>query len=164
VRERSGNLRRLRERHAYFVNLVRDNTRVSALEKRLCRLAQFLQAGKCSCRIGETTLYHNPRELEAILQSVCPVHGFRDVGELMWAGSALPLRGEDQQFCSCLQSSIREFLLGGRGPLTPAENEKEEKRWREEYGPNSEKQFCRDQQRVRKLIQVYEFEKSRRGD
>jgi len=62
-----------------------------ALEKRLRALEQlYASMGECSCRVNETIFYHNSVELQAILQASCAVHGFRQLGELMWVGSVKP--------------------------------------------------------------------------
>jgi hypothetical protein len=134
-----------------------------ALGKRLCALEQFYAAGaECSCRAGETTVYHNSAELARIMQVSCAVHEFRDLGEVMWVGRSLPLRRDDQQFCSCPPSPLRELLLGGRGPLDEAEQREQKERWMREYGPSSNERFRNDQDQVTQLFRVYDFRKSLR--
>jgi len=117
---------------------------------------------QCNCRAGEKTMYHDSAELVRIMEVSCPVHRLRDLGEMIWIGRCLPLREEDQQFCSCPPSALRELLLGRRGPLDDAEHREQEERWMREYGPSSDEQFFRDQQRVKQLIRIYQFRKSLR--
>jgi hypothetical protein len=109
-------------------------------------------------------LYHNAAELARILAVSCPAHSICDLGEVMWVGKSLPLRRDDEQFCSCPPSPVRELLLGRRGPLDEAEHRAQEERWMREYGPSSDEQFRRDQERVKQLLRIYEFKKSLRGE
>jgi len=148
-----------------FLELERRQTvALAGIEKRLRALEQILFAGaeECNCRVGHKTMYHNAAELARIMAVSCLVHSIRDLGEVMWVGRFLPLRRDDQQFCSCPPSPLRELLLGRRGPLDEAEHREQEERWMREYGASSDEQFCRDQQRVRQLIRTYEFGKSLR--
>ena len=135
-----------------------------ALKKRLLALEQlYAGVGECSCRVNETTPYHNSLELKAILQISCAVHGFRELGELMCVGTGLSLRREDNQFCFCPASPLRELLLGRSEPLSQAEHEAEEEKWAREYGSTSEVDFRTDQVRVAQLVRTYEYNKSRRN-
>jgi hypothetical protein len=136
----------------------------AALERRVRALEQaFSEAGKqCSCRIGGRTIYHCTEELRKILDTRCDVHGFRDLGQLMWVGKGLVLQAEDQKFCFCPPCAAREFLWGRRGPLTEAEHEEEERRWDREYGQASHEEFRRELARAEKLLRQYEYYKSRR--
>ena len=137
---------------------------LAGIEKRLRALEQILFAGAepCNCRASQKTMYHDSAELAFIMEVSCPVDRVRDLGEVIWIGRCLPLREEDQQFCSCPPSALPELLLGRRGPLDDAEHREKEERWMREYDPSSDEQFCRDQQRVKQLIRIYEFRKSLR--
>ena len=131
-----------------------------ALKNRLRALEElYASMGECSCRVEETTLYHDSVELQAILQETCAVHEFRELGDLMWVGTALSLRCEDQQFCSCASSPLRELLLGRHGPLTAQEHAEEEDRWIFEYGAGSDERFRRDQEQIKQLLRNYEYKK-----
>jgi hypothetical protein len=139
-----------------------------ALEHRLLVLEQFYaSAGGCTCRKGLETSYHDAAELAKIMAVTCAIHGFRDLGDLVRVGTGLPLHGEDQQFCSCPSSPIREFLLGLRGPLTPEEHAAETERWAREYGSGSDEERWRERDSIDQLLRIYEFrkslQKSRRG-
>jgi hypothetical protein len=137
---------------------------LASIEKRLRALEQILFAGaeECNCRVGRKTIYHNAVELARIMAMSCPVHSIRHLGEVMWVGRSLPLRRDDQQFCSCPPSPLRELLLGRRGPLNEAEQREQKERWMREYGPSSNEQFRNDQDRVTQLFRVYDFKKSLR--
>ena len=139
---------------------------IAALEKRVGALEQALSAtGKpCSCRTGEQTTYHSAEELRKLMDIRCPGHGFRDLGVLRWLPSALPLRSDDENLCSCPSCPVREFLLGKRGPLTEVEQEKEEQRWEAQGGASSEEAFRREQALLENLFRQYEYSKrSSRG-
>lgn len=137
---------------------------LAGIEKRLRAFEEIVLAGveKCNCRAGQKTMYHDAAELARIVTVSCPMHSIRDLGEVMWVGRSIPLRREDHQFCSCPLSPLRELLLGRRGPLNEAEHKEQEERWVSEYGPGSEEQFCRDQDRAKQLLRLYRFKKSLR--
>lgn len=104
-------------------------------------------------------MYHNAAELACIMRCKCSAHGFRDLGELVLVGSGLPLRVDDQKFCSCPPWPVRAFLSGERGPLTQEEQQAEKQRWDKEYGPSSEQERWKEAERVNELLQIYEFTK-----
>lgn len=135
---------------------------VAAFEKRLRALEEMMAVtgDACNCRFEGRTVYHDSAELQRILSVCCPVHGFRDLGDVSWIGRGLPLRREDQRFCCCPPCAVRELLLGKRGTLTPAEEGGEEQRWVREYGASSDEEFRRDQERVKQLLRIYEYNKS----
>jgi len=137
---------------------------LAGIEKRLRALEQILFVGakECNCRVGHKTIYHDEAELARIMAVSCPVHSIRDLGEVMWVGRSLPLRRDDQQFCSCPPSPLRELLLGRRGPLTQAEHEVEVERWAREYGSGADEKFRRDQDRIKQLLRIYEYNKPMR--
>jgi len=93
----------------------------------------------------------------AMMDIRCPVHRFRDLGDLRWLPSRLPLLSEDRTLCSCPPSPVREFLQGKRGPLTELEQEEEERRWERECAPGRDEEFRREQARAERLL--YEYQK-----
>ena len=133
----------------------------AALEKRIRALEYaFSATGKlCNCRTGEKTTYHSAEELKKLMDIRCPAHGFRDLGHLRWLPSGLPLRPDDQDLCSCPPCPVHDFLQGRRGPLTEAEQEKEERRWEAEYGTSSDGKFRREQTLVEQVLRRYEYHK-----
>jgi len=134
------------------------------IEKRLRVLEQvvFARSEECNCRAGQKTWCHNAKELAKIIAVICPVHRIRDLGELICIGRGLPLLEDDRQFCSCPPSPLRALLMGRDGALSDAEQQQEEQRWWSEYGPGSDFDFRRDQEWVKKMLRIYEFNKSRR--
>ena len=139
--------------------------RFAAFEKRVRALEQALSAAgkQCVCRKGRQTCYHNAEELKAMMDIPCHLHGFRDLGDLRWVPSGLPLRSEDRIICSCPPSPVREFLQGERGPLTGIEHEEEERRWGRECSPDSDEEFRCDQARAESLLNEYNKRKRRRN-
>jgi hypothetical protein len=137
---------------------------LAALEKRIRALEAASRAiGKpCRCRAGRQTRYHTAEELKQMMDAGCAVHGFRELGNLIWVGSGLPLRLEDQHLCSCPPCPVREFLRGRRGPLTEVEQQEEEQRWEREYATAADEEFRREQTRVQRLLQQYKFKKLQR--
>src|SRR2546427_11720269 len=136
---------------------------LAALEKRVRALEALpVTTLRCRCRAGRSTLYHTPEELKTIMDIRCPVHGFRDLGYVGWVASGLPLRPEDQHLCSCPPSPVRQFLRGRRGPLSEAEQEEEERKWMREITPESHEDFRREHIRAKRLLQQYEYNKSKR--
>lgn len=133
----------------------------AALEKRISVLEQAVSAtGKhCNCRTGERATYHSAEELKKLMDIRCPAHGFRELGHLRWLPSGLPLRPDDRNLCSCPPCPVRDFLQDRRGPLTEAEQEKEERRWEAEYGTSSDGKFRREQALVEQVLRKYEYDK-----
>jgi hypothetical protein len=131
--------------------------RFTAFEKRVRALEQVVSAAgkQCVCRHGRQTAYHNAEELKAMMDIGCPVHGFRDLGDLRWQPSGLPLQSEDRILCTCPPSPVREFLQGGRGALTGIEHEEEERRWGRECSPDSDEEFRCNQVRAESLLNEY---------
>jgi hypothetical protein len=125
--------------------------RVSALERRLVKGA----AEGCNCRMGEQTRYHTALELEEIMAVSCPVHEIRDLGDVIWIPSGLPLRSEDGEFCFCPRSAVRDFLQGIRGPLTLEEQEMWERTWQRDYEQILGKDFRHEQARAEALLRAY---------
>jgi len=90
-----------------------------ALEKRLSRVEQQLAERTekpivCNCRYR--TNFHNADCLDALLKQmprVCPLHGFRQLGFLMWAPKWYRLWREDNRFCPCPPHPWRSFVLNG---------------------------------------------------
>lgn len=126
--------------------------RIAALEHALARQFQ----GECNCRCERGTAFHNAAELARILKSCCAAHGFRDLGHLTWVPVGLPLQPEDQEFCSCSRSAIREFVEGRRGPLSDQEREELRKSWDAEFTDEAAEKFRSDQLQVRRLLSQYE--------
>ena len=133
----------------------------AALEKRIRALEQAFAAtgDQCNCRTGQHTAYHSAAELKKLMAIRCPAHGFRDLGYMRWLPARLPLRAEDQTFCSCPPCSVREFLLGRRGPLTEEEQKGVEHMWEEEFGADQAEAFRREQARLEPLLRKYEYNK-----
>ena len=87
---------------------------------------------------------------------LCPVHGSRDLGCVLYLPPSSPLRAEDRELCRCPPSAGREWREGRRGPLTEAEREQEYRSWEEQMSPEAIEGFRRDQDRASQLIQQYE--------
>lgn len=99
-------------------------TRLHALE------TQAAFGNVCKCRpSSETTFYHTADDLERIMRIRCPLHIFRNLGQLSWAPSSMPLQPEDCELCSCPPSPTRDWLQGLRGPLTEQEQSVECLSW-----------------------------------
>ena len=132
------------------------------LEKRVRILEQTFRAAEkpCICRVDGETTFHSAHELEAIMRIPCPLHVFRELGRFKWLSSGLPLRSDDQQFCSCAPSILRDYLQGRKGTLNQLEIQQAESAWERTYGPGSEKTWSVEQSLVRQLIQRYEQHKS----
>ena len=138
---------------------------IAALEKRIRALEQaFLERREpCNCRTGGQTMYHNARELETLVQIACPAHGFRDLGQLRWMPSGLPLQPGDDEFCSCAPSPVREFLQGRRGPLDEAEQREQERTWEQGWSGEEVEHHRREGADVQRLLLRYAFQKKMRG-
>jgi hypothetical protein len=131
---------------------------LAALERRVRTLERSLPQevrNACNCRIGEQTRYHTALELKEIMDVRCPVHQIRDLGDVIWIPSGLPLRSEDGEFCFCSRSAVREFIQGIRGPLTLAEDEMWERTLQRDYEQISGKDFRNEQARAEALLQAY---------
>jgi hypothetical protein len=127
--------------------------RVRTLER---KLLQAQTASKCTCRSGQETRYHHAAELARISKMRCAVHGLRDLGDITWVPQDLPLRQEDQDFCSCPPAAVRDFLQGTRGPLSREEHAEACRVWDLEFTEDAQERFCTDQVQVRQLLQQYE--------
>jgi len=112
----------------------------------------------CRCRLGRKTYYHTPADLEHIMSVSCPVHEFRDLGNLLWMPLGTPLRLEDSHLCLCPSSATRDWLEGKRGPLTEQEQEEECRTW--ELTADTEVDVRIERVTVEKLLQTY-FRKKR---
>lgn len=142
-----------------FIEVTQKTVALHCIEKRLRALEQVLFAGtvECTCRVRQKTMYHDAAELARIMALSCPIHSICDLGELIWVGRSVPLRREDQQFCSCPPSPLRELLMGRRDVLSEAEQRQEEQRWMREFGSCSDMEFRKDQDRVKQILRIYEF-------
>src|SRR5689334_7871374 len=100
---------------------------LAALEKRLRKVEiTFLGVGNgCCCRWGRKTNYHIATELEKIMNVRCPIHQFRDLGDICWVPTGTPLLSQDRNLCACPPSLTRDLLAGNIGFLTPEEHEQE---------------------------------------
>jgi hypothetical protein len=132
---------------------MRIKKRLRALEA-----ASRFSAG-CKCRFSDETLFHSAADLERIMSVRCPVHIFRDLGELSWAPSSMPLRTEDRPLCSCPPSPTREWLAGKRGPLTEEEQKQECLAWEQALSEDPE-----DKMRVEVLLNNYYKAKRSRNE
>jgi hypothetical protein len=88
--------------------------RISRLEKREAKSRE--EPKVCNCRVQ--TRFHNAECLVAVLKGipwVCPIHGFRNLGRLLWTPEwgCLSYRngGNDNQFCPCRPHPWRSFVL-----------------------------------------------------
>lgn len=144
---------------------MQGNRGFARLEKRILTLeGQLLALGsRCSCRSQGQTTFHNAEELRMIMDVRCQAHLFRDLGELSWLPSGLPLQSEDRRFCCCPQSQIREFILGRRQPLTERELREDQDRWEREYGPGAVEAWRRERANLSLLLQQYQDAKRKHG-
>ena len=135
-----------------------DGKSILSVTKRLRVLeaATRVSAG-CSCRFLQVTFFHSVADLEQILCIHCPVHLFRDLGELQWAPLSMPLRREDGPLCSCPPSPTREWLSGKRGPLTAEEQTLECLNWEQQLSEDHEQKM-----RAEVLLKNYDKSKRRR--
>ena len=111
------------------------------LSQRLDRLDRQIRSVKeardlvaCTCRDGDrrigTTRYHTVEELEAILNVLCPVHGLRTPGMILWTARWSPLERPDWNFCNwefgkCPPHSYRDYRMGRRPEPTKEEWQRE---------------------------------------
>jgi hypothetical protein len=132
-------------------------TNLSALEKRVRELEVMLLtmsvSKDCRCRFGQVTKYHTAADLEHIMSVSCPVHEFRDLGELLWVPPGMPLRPEDSHLCSCPPCPTRDLLEGKRGPLTQEEQEDECCTW--ELTADTAEDFSIERARLKALLHKY---------
>ena len=130
------------------------------IKKRLRALeALSLFSTGCKCRFLQETLFHSAADLEQIMRVRCPVHIFRELGELSRAPFSMPLRTEDQPLCSCSPSPTREWLEGKRGPLTEEEQTQECLGWEQALS-----QDPKDKMSVEVLLNNYYEAKRRRNE
>jgi hypothetical protein len=132
----------------------------AALKKRITKLELFvLRRGGCTCRSGQQTFYHTAAELEQILNVGCPVHGFRDLGCILWVPSGIPMHPEDRDLCGCPSHPGRDWLAGKRGPLAQQEMEESCGQWQAELSEKARQDFRTQQKRSEELITVYQRRK-----
>jgi hypothetical protein len=124
------------------------------LERRIAALERALRGG-CNCRWQQATGYHNLAELVAIMSIHCPVHGRRDLGYVVWVPASTPLHPEDRRLCSCPPCVARDWRERRRGPLTEAERQQAYASWEEQVSGEVAGRICRDQTRIRQLLQYY---------
>ena len=106
---------------------MRLRSRLIKLERRSVPATTTLRDPGCNCR--NFTDFHNEREVQRMRDKGCPVHGTRDLGNLFWRVSWLPLDLEDREVCDCPPNLWREFLEGKRPRPTEekiAESEREQ--------------------------------------
>jgi predicted secreted protein len=115
----------------------------------------------CTCRSGRKTYYHTAADVEAIMNVPCPVHGFRDLGDLLWVPPGTPILPEDRHLCSCPSCPTRDWLGGKRGPLTKAEQEKECRGWEAELTAPMAEELRIERARGKAILQTY-FRNKRR--
>ncbi len=125
------------------------------LERRIAVLEKALR-GTCNCRREQATGYHNLAELVAIMTIRCPVHGRRDLGDVVWLPPSSPLHPEDRHVCSCPSNGAREWREGRRGPLTEEEREQAYARWEEQVSGEAAGRIRQDQTRARQLLDQYQ--------
>lgn len=129
---------------------VRTEKRLRALEA-----VSSCRAG-CQCRVSQETLFHSAADLERIMSIRCPVHIFRDLGELCWAPASMPLRAEDRPLCSCSPSPTREWLEGKGGPLTKQEQIEEGLSWDQALSEDPD-----DKMKIETLLSNYKARRRR---
>jgi len=132
-------------------------TNLAALEKRLYLVERkFLNFyDDCCCRWGRKTNYHIAAELEQMMNVRCPIHQFRDLGDICWVPTGTPLLPQDRNLCACPPSLTRDLLAGNIGFLTPEENGKECDKWRDEFTQKAEQDFRLEQARIAALLRKY---------
>ena len=134
---------------------------LSGVEVRIRALKIKIDQGcGCNCRRPGVTSYHTAADLSAILASRCPVHDFRELGEFQWVPTSMPLGSGDQSLCTCAASATRDFLQNKRGPLTYAEQLKEQSILQQELTADADQRFMVDQAKVKYLIDQYERHKN----
>ena len=136
-----------------------------ALEKRVGALeaASLMKSVNkdCDCRVGQTTRYHTAADLGHIMSVSCPVHSFRDLGDLLWVPPGTPLRPEDRYLCSCPPCPTRDLLEGKRGALTEKEQEEECRSWEPELTEHTEENLRIERAQLEALLQTYARKKRR---
>ncbi len=132
--------------------------RVKALEA----IASRTSVNKaCTCRSEKKTYYHTAADLEQIMGVNCLVHGFRDLGILLWVPPGTPILPEDRPLCSCPSCPTRDWLEGKRGPLTIEEQEEECRGWEPELTADMREKLRIERAQVKELVRKY-FRKKRR--
>ena len=132
--------------------------RVKALEAIALRTSV---RGDCMCRSRRQTYYHTSADLDLTMSVPCPVHGFRDLGDLVWVHPGTPLLPEDRHLCSCPACPTRDLLEGKRGPLTKEEQEEECRSWDPAPTEDMRGKLRIERAREQVLLQEY-FRKQRR--
>jgi hypothetical protein len=130
--------------------------RVEALEAILLKRSV---SKDCRCRHGQETLFHTAADLARIMSVPCPLHS-RELGTPLWVPPGTPLRPDDRHLCGCPPSPTRDWLEGGRGPLTVKEQEDECLSWEIEPSAETKKKLRIEEQRIVALLQTY-FRKKR---
>jgi hypothetical protein len=130
---------------------------LAVLEKRLRKVAiTFLSVTNgCCCRRGRKTNYHIAAELEKIMNVRCPIHQFRDLGDICWVPTGSPLLPQDRNLCACPPSLTRDVLAGNRSFLTQQQQEDECGKWRDEFTQKAHQDFRIEQLRVAALVRKY---------
>ena len=98
-----------------------------------------------------------------MMNILCPLHGFRDLGRLRWLPPGLPLQVDDKKFCMCPPSPLREFLQGQRGPLNEEEQREQERMWEQAWSAQGIEQHRREDADVQRLLRRYALQKKMRG-
>ena len=134
---------------------------LAALEKRLRKVELILLSlsNDCCCRSGRETNYHIAAELALIMNVRCPMHQFRDLGNICWVPTGTPLLPGDRILCTCPPSLTRDLLAGNLGFLRHEEQEEECGKWREEFTQKAEQDFRMEQARVAVLLRKYRRDK-----
>jgi hypothetical protein len=130
------------------------------LEKRLSRVEQQLAERTeepivCNCRYR--THFHNADCLDALLKQmprVCPLHGFRQLGFLMWTPKWYRLWREDNRFCPCPPHPWRSFVLS-EGPHTREGQKAAREAW-DKLPPDDNHNFREDNRTTDAETQYYE--------
>jgi len=130
---------------------------LAALEKRLRKIELIFLRRKrdCCCRWERETKYHCAGELGQIMNSHCPSHQFRDLGEICWVPIGTPLLPDDRNLCACPPSPTRNLLEGKIEFLTLEQQEAECAEWLEEFNQKALTDFHVDQARVAALLHEY---------
>jgi len=129
---------------------------LAGLDRRLCLVERkFLNFyDDCCCRWGRKTNYHIAAELEQIMNVRCPIHQFRDLGDICWVPTGTPLLPEDRNLCACPPSLTRDLLAGNIGFLTQQQQEDECGKWRDEFSQEAYRDFRIDQARVAAVVRT----------
>lgn len=137
------------------------NTDWSKIERRLLAL-EFVTARMwygCNCKPRGESKYHTAADLQKIMDVRCPVHEFRDLGDLLWLPPGLPLALEDQHLCTCPPSTLRDLIANSRGPLSDQEHREAYQLLEYEFSQSGCESFAAEQAKMHILIERYEREK-----